>query len=119
MASTVDLVEVLLQPITGGTRKSRFLELWGRLWRQAQADPDLLLFVEAQAYAGFMTPEVAVRKDAVVTGWVGAMGDFGIGADPATALSMLVGTLTAVWRGGLEVDPDDLGERLWAALRSA
>ena len=108
----------VLAPIDGGTRKGRFLAFWRRLWDQAQAESDLLLFVEAQAYAGFMTDEVAVRKAAVSDRWMAAMGEFGIQADPSIATSMLVGTLTAAWRSGLEVDPDDLGERLWAALRS-
>ncbi len=119
MVDYLDLSEVLLAPVEGGTRKRRFLELWDRLWHQSAADPELLLFVEAQAGAGFMTDDVIARKEAVVARWIDAMGEFGIGAEPPTAISMLVGTLTAVWRGGLEVDPDDLGERLWAALRTA
>lgn len=111
-------LEGILEPIVGGTRKSRFLTLWGRLWDQAKADPDLLLFVEAQASAGFMTDDVAVRKAAMVDRWMQTIGDVGIQADPGIATSMLVGTLTAIWRGGLEVDPDELGERLWAAVRT-
>ncbi len=118
MADYLAALEGILVPVDGGTRKSRFLALWGRMWNQAEADPDLLLFVEAQAYAGFMTDAVAVRKAAVTERWMQVMGDFGIKADPVIAASMLVGTLTAAWRSGLEVDPDDLGERLWAALRS-
>jgi len=108
----------VLEPVQGGTRKSRFLTLWQRLWEMTQEDPELLLFVEAQAYAGFMTDEVAARKAAMLEHSMQAMADFGIQADPALAGSMLVGTLTATWRSGLEVDPDDLGERLWVALRS-
>lgn len=118
MVDYLSASEATLGPIDGGSRKSRFLTLWGRMWEQVQADPDLLLFVEAQAYAGFMTDEVAVRKAAATERWMQAMSEFGIGADPSIAASMLVGTLTATWRGGLDVDPDDLGERLWAALRS-
>ncbi len=118
MVDYLDALDSMLEPATGGTRKRRFLELWDRLWRQAKSDPDLMLFVEAQASAGFMTDEVAARKHAVTERWLGAMGDYGVDADPATATSMIVGTLTAVWRGGFEVDPDDLGERLWAALRA-
>lgn len=112
-------VDTILEPIDGGTRKSRFMELWRRLWEQAELEPGLLLFVEAQAPAGFMTDDVAARKAEVAERWLEAMGQFGISADPATATPMLVGTLTAVWRGGIDVDPDDLGERLWTALRSA
>lgn len=118
MTDYLEALDAILAPIEGGTRKSRFLTLWGRMWDQAQADPHLLLFVEAQAYAGFMTDDVAVRKAAVSERWMQAMGEFGIQAEPGIATSMLVGTLTAAWRSGLEVDPDDLGERLWAALRS-
>jgi len=114
----LEAIDAILAPIEGGTRKSRFLTLWSRLWDQAQADPDLLLFVEAQAYAGFMTDDVAARKAAVSNRWMEAMGEFGIRADPVIATSMLVGTVTAVWRGGLDVYADDLAERLWAALRT-
>ncbi|MEL7158455.1 MAG: TetR/AcrR family transcriptional regulator [Actinomycetota bacterium] len=114
----LEAVDAILAPIGGGTRRSRFLTLWDRMWQQAQADPDLLLFVEAQASAGFLTDDVAVRKADMGDRWMDAMGDFGIRADPVAAASMLVGTVTAVWRGGLQVDPDDLGERLWAALRT-
>jgi AcrR family transcriptional regulator len=118
MTDYLAALERVLEPVDGGTRKSRFLALWGRMWGQAEADPDLLLFVEAQAYAGFMTDDVAVRKAAVTDRWAQATAEFGIQADPGIATSMLVGTLTAAWRSGLEVDPDELGERLWAALRS-
>ena len=118
MLDYLEVMDAILQPLDGGTRKSRFLTLWSRLWHQAHKDPELLLFVEAQAHAGFMTEDVAARKDAVADRWMQAISDFGVNADPATASAMLVGTLTAVWRGGLDVDRDDLGERLWAALRS-
>lgn len=117
MVDYLSTLDTILQPVTGGTRKSRFLVLWGRLWDQAAQDPDLLLFVEAQASAGFMTEDVADRKAATVERWMQAMGEFGVNADPATATSMIVGTLTAVWRGGFDLDRDDLGRRLWAALR--
>lgn len=118
MTDYLAALEGILEPVDRGTRKSRFLTLWARMWNQAEADPELLLFVEAQAYAGFMTDDVAVRKAAVTDRWMQVMGEFGIRADPAVAASMLVGSLTAAWRSGLEVDRDDLGERLWAALRS-
>lgn len=118
MIDYLGALDGVLEPVDGGTRKSRFLTLWHRMWELAESDPDLLLFVEAQAHAGFMTDDVAVRKEAAVDRWMQTVGEFGIQADPAIASSMLVGTLTATWRGGLEVDPDDLGERLWSALRS-
>lgn len=118
MVDYLDVLDAMLAPIAGGNRKSRFLELWDRMWEQARTDPDLLLFVEAQAHAGFMTEDVAVRKATVADRWLGSLHEFGIAADPATALSMLVGTITAVFRNGVDVDPADVAERLWVALRS-
>ena len=117
MVDYLDALDAALEPLDGGTGKSRFLALWRRLWDQAERDPELLLFVEAQVHAGFMTDEVAARKEAGAERWMEAMTQFGMNADPATATSMLVGTLTAAWRAGLALDRDDLGERLWAALR--
>lgn len=115
----VAAVDETLTPVSGGTRKSRFLTLWNRLWESAQADPDILLFFEAQAHAGFMTDDVAAVKEAAAERWMAAIPEFGVNADPATATSMLIGTLTSVLRGRVEVSRDDLGERLWLALRSA
>lgn len=119
VADYVAAVDGTLTPLPGGTRKSRFLTLWNRLWESAQADPDILLFFEAQAHAGFMTEEVAAIKEAAGMRWITTIPEFGIGADPATASALMIGTLTAVLRAGVEVDPDELGERLWLAVRSA
>lgn len=113
------MLEQLLASIQGATGKERFLALWHRLWDQAELDPELLLFVEAQVHAGFMTDEVAARKEAAGEQWMNVMVDLDMGADPATATAMLVGTLTSVWQQGLDVDRDDLGARLWAALAAA
>lgn len=109
-------LESALDAIEGRTGKARFLALWERLWEHAERDRELLLFVEAQVHAGFMTAEVAARKEAAAERWMHAMTEFGVNADPATASSILVGTLTAAWQHNFELDRDDLGARLWAAL---
>lgn len=118
---TVDylrVLEIALEPLEGETGRDRFLELWRRLWQQAERDRELLLFVEAQVHAGFMTSEVADRKVAAGERWKNVMADLELSADAQTATAMLVGTLTAVWQQGLELDHEELGERLWAALGS-
>ncbi|MFK8022696.1 MAG: TetR/AcrR family transcriptional regulator [Ilumatobacter sp.] len=119
MIDYLDVFDALLEPVSGGTPKSRFMVLWRRMWAEATRDPEQLLFVEAQSHAGFMTDAVTARKNAAAERWLGAMGDFGIGADPALATAVLLGTLTAAWRAGFELDRDDVAERLWAALRTA
>ncbi len=111
-------LEHVLEPLEGGTRKGRFLARWRRVWDQAEQDPDLLLFAEAQSHAGFESADVVDRKAALGERWQQAMAEFESSADPAIATSLIVGTLTAVCRNGLDVDRDDLGERLWAALRA-
>ncbi len=116
MVDYLDSIEAALGSTDGEDDKERFLALWRRMWEQAKQDPELLLFVEAQVHAGFMTEEVALRKEAVGERWMQAMTQFGLNADPATATSMLVGTLTAAWQHGMDIDPDELGWRLWAAL---
>ncbi|MGH1489398.1 MAG: TetR/AcrR family transcriptional regulator [Acidimicrobiales bacterium] len=114
-------LESALEPVEGDSEsdKDRFLVLWQRLWEQAKADRELLLFVEGQVHAGFMTEEVAEQKQATADRWMQAMTEFGMSADPATATSLLVGTLTAAWQHELELDGDELGTRLWAALTAA
>ena len=118
MLDYIAAMDAVLEPVAGGTRKSRFMILWSRLWEQTHQDPELLLFVEAQASAGFMTDDVAACKADATERWIAALPDFGVDADPGAAGAMLIGTLTAVHRGGLDVDRGDLGERLWAALRA-
>ena len=112
-------MDEVMAAVEGGTPKSRFMVLWRRFWEAANADPELLLFVEAQAYAGFMTDDVAAQKGDAAERWMTSMQQMGFNADPVVAGSMMVGTVTAMFRGGVEVDPDDLGERLWAAVRVA
>lgn len=110
------LIEAALESNEETAGKDRFLALWCRMWDHAEANPQLLLFVEAQVHAGFMTDEVAERKEAVGEQWMSVMAEIGFGADPATATAMLVGTLTAAWQQGYSADRDDLGARLWLAL---
>ena len=116
MVAYLDRVETALEPEDGGTAKSRFLALWRRLWDLAEGDPKLLVFVEAQAHDGFMTDEVAARKEATGQRWTEAMGEFGMKADAATATAILVGTMTAAWQMDVDTDREELGRRLWAAL---
>lgn len=117
LADYLAILEAVLEPVEGSdSDKERFLIFWQRLWDQAKSDRELLLFVEAQVHAGFMTSDVAVRKEAASERWMQAMTEFGINADPVTATSMLVGTLTAAWQHGPELNGEELGTRLWAAL---
>ena len=117
MNDGLDALDGILVAETGGTPKRRFLALWNRLWREAEADPDLLLFVDSQALASVMTDDVATRKAAIASRLKATMAELGTRVEPDIAVSMMVGTLTSVWRERLDADVSDLGERLWAALR--
>ena len=119
MAEHLDDMDRLFQPLQATTPKRRFVEMWRRLWDIATADPDRFAFGEGHAHASFVSAEIAARKAAFAQSGAAIRDQVGIGATSETAQAMLFGTLTAVTRGALDVDPTDLGERLWAALRSA
>jgi AcrR family transcriptional regulator len=112
----LDAFDSALDSVEGGRGKERFLALWQRVWEQAEKDRELMLFVEAQVHAGFMTDEVAARKEAAGERWLHVATELGINADPATATSMFLGTLISAWQHDLGLDRDELGARLWAAL---
>ena len=112
-------MEELGRAPTSGPPKRRFLDLWRRLWALATDDPDRFVFGEAHAHAGFVSPEVAARKEAMADLAARVLADIGIGASPETAGAILVGTIVSAMQRDDDtgIDPDDLGERLWAALR--
>jgi AcrR family transcriptional regulator len=117
MSEHLDDLEEVYQPVAGGTAKRRFMETWHRLWRLANDKPHLFLFGKTQAHAGFLSEEVAARKEALNESAVEVVKDLGIGAPTETAAAMILGTVTVLIQEGLPADPDDLGERLWSALQ--
>lgn len=109
--------EAMNEPVQGGTAKQRFLTLWRRMFDLITDDPERFVFAEAHMYAAFVTEENAARKAEVFETSGAVLTDLGIGADLEVASALLNGTAIQLARHGLDVDPDDLGERLWAALR--
>ncbi len=110
-------LERLYESIDAPTPKRRFQQMWQRLWDVASGDPDRFVFGEAHVHASFVSPEIAARKASHHGRSAEVLAELGMGASPETATAILLGTVTAAVRDGLDVDPDDLGERLWAALR--
>ncbi|MEM7341757.1 MAG: TetR/AcrR family transcriptional regulator [Actinomycetota bacterium] len=112
-------LESIYQPVEGGTAKRRFLAAWHQIWITMSAEPDRFVFGEANTHASFVSEEVYARKKQLVERSTEVLADLGIRANPLTAAAMILGTMMAILRDGLEVDPDDLGERLWIALKQA
>lgn len=117
MAGHLAAMEAIGRPVDRGTPKQRFLVLWRRMYDVITADPERFVFAEAHMYAGFVSEENAARK--VRVGEVAAerLAEVGVGAELDVASALLNGTAIQIARFGVAADPDELGERLWAALR--
>jgi len=110
--------EVIVVPAQGGSPKRRFVSLVERLWRFASDDPDRFIFLEDSVHAPYISAETATRKDLLTSAGAALLRDAGVRADEAIAHAMVIGTMTALLRARADVDPTDLADRLWSALRT-
>jgi AcrR family transcriptional regulator len=117
MSEHLDALAQVCEPIDGGTPKKCFLLMWRRLWDMVNGDPERFFFGEAHAHAGFVSEENAARKAEVYELATTTLSGLAPKTDPDLIGTLLLGTLTAISRSGLDADPDDLGNRLWAAVR--
>lgn len=117
MADHLTEFEARSEPLEGSTPKQRFMTLWRRMWDLVQSDPERFVFAEAHAYAGFMSAENVARKFAVGETGATMLAELEMGASVDVAGALLNGTATQIARYGTEVDRDELGERMWSALR--
>lgn len=118
LGSTLEQLAEIYRPIEATRPKDRFLVLWERVHTFVLANPDGFLFLEDGAKTTFISQENVDRKAELVADAEEVLADVGIKATTAVANAMVIGTLVALVRAGLEPDLDDLGERLWQALRT-
>lgn len=118
LAAALDELSAIYRPIEGSRPKERFLVLWRRVHTYVLAAPDAFLFLEDGAKTTFMSQENLDRKLALVADAEELLASVGIRATTEVANAMVVGTLVSLVRAGVEPDLDDLGERLWHALRA-
>lgn len=118
LSSALDDIAELYRPVEGSRPKERFLALWRRVHTYVLAQPEAFLFLEDGAKTTFMSQENLDRKVALLDDAVELLATVGVKASSEVANAMVVGTLVALVRAGVEPDLDDLGERLWQALRT-
>ncbi|MEM8902609.1 MAG: TetR/AcrR family transcriptional regulator [Actinomycetota bacterium] len=117
LASTLQALAEIYGPIEASRPKDRFLELWRRVHTFALGNPDAFLFLEDGAKTTFISEENLDRKAELLGDVVALLDSVGVQAPPEVANGMVMGTLVALVRAGVRPDLDDLGERLWQALR--
>lgn len=101
------------------TPKRAFATLWRALWTFALDDPDRFLFLEGQVPDPWISATNRERKLAFKGQTSGLLDAAGVKADPGVAEAIIMGTITALLRAGNHADADELGARLWQALRTA
>ncbi len=117
LADVLSEFEALIAPGEGSSPKRRFVALVDRLWRFATDDPDRFVFLEGSVHAPYISAPTAARKESLTTAGGALLRDAGVRADQALASAMVMGTMIALLGACADVDPVDLAERLWAALR--
>ncbi len=112
-----DMAPLYDADIPGSTQRQRFLALWRRTWQYARAHPHEFLFVESHVHAAFISAENQASKRRLGDRAASLLEDLGIGAAADIAFAMIIGTTVALLQGEQQPDPDEIGQRFWAALR--
>lgn len=116
-AAGLERMEHVVPAELPSTPKRAFLAAWTRLWEFARSDPEQFIFLEGLVHEAWISQANRLRKQALAGRTRELLDAVGVRADPTLAQALVIGTVTAVLRAGDEVDPDDLGERFWQALR--
>ncbi|MEM7285829.1 MAG: TetR/AcrR family transcriptional regulator [Actinomycetota bacterium] len=115
----IDDFETLAHRPDGPTPKRRFFRMWDDIWAFAHEDPQRFIFVEAHTHEAWISPANRARKEELAAQNADILEYVGVRASADLAHAMTIGTLTAILRSGTAADKDDVGERIWQALRSA
>ncbi len=116
-ACLVLMGDVMSTPLTGATKKQRFLELWRAMWLWVEAHPNEFTFVETHINNAFLSAENRAAKASADDGSRALLDDFGLTAPFDLCQSVILGTTGMLVRKSVEIDVDAVGERLWATLR--
>lgn len=116
-AHVLDRIESFeVRPVRGRSRKAKFVKLLRSFTDFASAEPQMLLFLVGQpheAYLDARNRQRQAKKDAEVLELITQLR---LTATPELAAAMSMGTIAQCVRAGVDVDAEDLAERLWLAL---
>lgn len=117
-AAALGGMEQVVPAVLPSTPKRAFLAAWTGLWEFARSDPEQFIFLEGLVHEAWISEANRRRKQALTDRNRELLDAIGVRADPTLAQALVIGTVTAVLRAGNEVDPHELGERFWQALRA-
>ncbi|MEM9464434.1 MAG: TetR/AcrR family transcriptional regulator [Actinomycetota bacterium] len=113
----LDSMDVILAEPEPGEPREQFIEIWNRAWSWATANRDMFAFINASLGAPWLTPELAARKATMTEAEVGTYSRFEIDAAPDFAAALIGGALMSILAMEPDVEPDEVGARLWRALK--
>lgn len=117
LASIVDDCLDVVAVDDGGTAKQRFLRFWRAVWAYGHEHPQRLVYVEGNVHTAYITADNLARKEKLAAATFELLESFDVRATPELAAALMMSALVGVLRAGIEADCEDLGERLWAAVR--
>lgn len=113
----LDSMDVILaEPIEAEPRE-QFIEIWTRAWSWATSNRDMFAFINASLGAPWLSDELAARKATMTEAEVGTYARFELDATPDFAAALIGGALMSVLTMEPDVEPGEVGARLWRALR--
>ena len=112
----LDSMDVILAEPAPGEPRDQFIEIWNRAWTWAMANRDMFAFINASLGAPWLTDENAARKATMTEAEVGTYARFEIDAAPDFAAALIGGALMSILAMEPDVEPDEVGARLWRAL---
>lgn len=113
----LDSMDIILAEPTPGEPRDQFIEIWNRAWTWATANREMFAFINASLGAPWLTDELSARKAAMTEAEVGTYARFELDAAPDFAAALIGGALMSVLAMEPDVSPDEVGARLWRALK--
>ena len=117
VATTRSTTEAGVGVATIYRRWDGFIEIWTRAWSWATSNRDMFTFINASLGAPWLSDELAARKATMTEAEVGTYARFELDATPDFAAALIGGALMSVLTMEPDVEPDEVGARLWRALR--
>ena len=114
--SGIESMASILDEGAGDDPRSEFITIWRRLWEWASTHRQLFLFITTSSSAAWRTEESIARKAQVGERELATYARLRIDASPEFAQVLIGATIGSILSAHLDLEPDEVGERLWRAL---
>lgn len=114
-AAVSSMRDLMVDPVEGSNRE-QFGELWNRVWTWASANSESFLFVNASGDAPWLSKANVALKASVTELELATFTRLELDAAPDFVATLIIGTIGSVLSAAPDIEPAEVGERLWRAL---